>query len=55
MTLKECMKTLKMLNIKASVKYTPESIFAMILGTVTNRKENLIKTLTEDVGWVRIY
>ena len=45
------MKTLKVLNVKASVNYTPESIFAMILGTVTNRTENLIKTLTEDVGW----
>ena len=45
------MMTLKLLREHNPMKDSLESIFITILGTVTNRKEYLIKTLCEDIGW----
>ena len=45
------MMTLKLLREHNLMKDSLESIFITILGTVTNRKEYLIKTLCEDIGW----
>ena len=45
------MLTLESMNIEPTTGYTPETVFVMILGTVTNKKEYLVKTLENDEGW----